>query len=308
MNTTLNSASAAPADGPSLLRISQVLRGILRDNPGVKTFNVERILASIGDGGFEASLVMFSIPAIVSVPRPTGMVALPTGAIACQMAAGCEKIRLPRFIRKKSISRRALAVAIHAMLPVLEAAEKVVRPRWTWVNHTIWRRLIGLFVLVMVLAIAFPLFGFNAFHASSIFVIALGMAEKDGLAVMIGVAVGVLSLAVIASGISLRAARSKIVKWVLKVTARLGLAGVARHLDRLGHKFLAQVLRLRWSTLLMKWDPERRAAEGAKRAARTPGAPTRRAPTQDRSQPGSVLVRRARLSSAAAVSLSSALA
>lgn len=275
---TVHESTASPSDRPSLLRLSDVLRGILTNNPGVQTFSVERILASIGDGGFEASLMLFSIPAIVPIPRPMGMVALPTGAIAAQMMAGREQIKLPRFIRKKSISRRALAVAIHAILPVLEAAEKVVRPRWTWVNHSIWRRLIGLFVLLMVVAIAFPLFGFNAFHAASIFVIALGMAEKDGLAVMLGVVAGALSLAFMAAGLSFRAARSKVIRWVWKLSARLGLVALARYLDRLGHQWIAQLLRLRWSTLVIKWDPERRAAERAGMHARPtgPSAPASR--------------------------------
>lgn len=302
MNTKLDSAGAAAQPGPSLLRISEVLRGILRDNPRTETFTVERIMASIGDEGFEASLVMFSLPAIVPIPRPTGLVALPTGAIACQMVAGRKKIRLPGFIRKKSIPRRALAVAIHAMLPVLETAEKLVRPRWSWVNHSVWRRLIGLFVLVMVLAVAFPLFGFNAFHAGSIFIISLGMAEKDGLAVMIGVAAGVLSLAVIASGISVQAARSKIAKWLLKVTARLGLSALARYLERLGHKVVAGLLRLRWSTAIMKWNPERRAAERAENPARTARKPARP------QAPGSAVFTRARSSAIVPASLSSALA
>jgi hypothetical protein len=264
VNSMLDSATASAPEGPSFMRISEVLRGILSNNPGVKTFTVERIVSSIGVDNFEASLMMFSIPAVAPVPRPGGMVALPVGAIACQMAAGSNQIRLPSFIRKKSFSRRALAVAIHAVLPLLEAAEKLVRPRWSWVNHSIWRRMIGLFVLLLVIAIAFPLFGFNSLHATSIFVISLGMAEKDGLAVMIGVLAGALSLAIVASGLSLRAVGSKLVRWLWRLFGKLGLKVVARYLEWLDHKRLARALRFRWSTLLLGWDPEKRAPSGSR--------------------------------------------
>jgi hypothetical protein len=257
----LNSTTLSTPQGPSLMRVSEVLLGILNDNPDVETFSVERILSSIGDTGFEASLMMFSLPALVPVPRSIGMVALPAGAIACQMVAGCEKIRLPRFIRRKSVTRRALAVAIHAMLPVLAAAEKVVRPRWNWVNHAMLRRLVGLFLLVMVISIAFPLFGFNSFHAASIFVISLGMVERDGLAVMLGVLGGVLSLALLAAGLSWRAVRSKVGRWLWKISGRLGLLGLAKYLAGRGHTLLAKILSIPWSwqNLLLKWDPEKRA-------------------------------------------------
>jgi hypothetical protein len=168
------------AQGSSLPRTSEILRSILSNNPGVQTFSVEGILATIGanPNHLETSLMMFSLPGIVPVAAPSGMVSLPTAAIACQLAAGSGQIKLPRFVRRKAVSRRALAVAIHAALPVLEAAEKIVRPRWSWVSEPGVRRAIGLFVFLLAIGIAFPLFGFTSLHATSIFVMALGMAEK----------------------------------------------------------------------------------------------------------------------------------
>jgi hypothetical protein len=240
------------------MRTSEILRGILTSNPGVRTFSVKRILASIGSDRFDASLMMFALPAIVPMSGPMGLAAMPTGAIAYQMLSGQKQIRLPRFILRKRVTRRALAVAIHAALPVLEAAEKLVQPRWAWVNHAITRRLIGLFVFLLAVAIAFPLFGFSPLHATSIFVIALGMAEQDGVAVMVGVVAGVISLAIIAaSGVSARAVRAKAVRWLRKVGRKVGLSVFANVLETAGYKRLAGVVTFEWSQLLMMWDPER---------------------------------------------------
>jgi hypothetical protein len=265
-----------PAGGLTQPKSSDVLRGILRNNPGVKRFSVKRILASIGRDHIEASLMMFSIPAIVPVPRPRGVVAVPTGAIAYKMVAGHEHITLPGYILKKSVSRRSLAVAIHAILPILEAAEKVLKPRWSWVCHSISRRAIGLLVFLLAVAIASPVFGVNALHAISIFVISLGLAEKDGLAVMIGVVAGILSLAIVASsGVSARALQAKAKKWLRKIARKRGLRVSAHLLDMLGYERLASILSFEWSALLLLWDPEKRAAERAQRAAvqATPESP-----------------------------------
>jgi hypothetical protein len=241
------------------VRTSEVLRGILTKNPGVKTFTVQRILSSIGNERVEASLMMFSIPAIVPVRGPWGIVSMPTGAIACQMVAGRKQIRLPQFVLRKSVSRKALAVALHAILPLLEAAEKVVRPRWSWVGHSSFRRAIGVFIFLLAIAIAYPLFGFNALHATSIFVMALGMAEQDGVAVLLGVAVGVLSLLILAaSGMSARAVRAKAGRWLRKMGQKLGLAVFAKFLGRLGYRRIASILTFHWSDLLLMWNPERR--------------------------------------------------
>lgn len=287
MNISLESTAATePAGSLAPLRTSEVLRGILTKNPGVKTFTVERILSSIGNERVEASLMMFSLPAIVPVPGPWGIVSMPTGAIACQLVAGQKQIRLPRFILKKAISRRALAVALHAILPVLEAAEKVVRPRWSWVGHSSFRRAIGGFVFLLALAIAYPLFGFNALHATSIFVMALGMAEQDGVAVLVGVAVGMLSLLVLAaSGMSVRAVRTKAARWLRKMGQKLGLTVFARHLRRRGYVRIAKLLSLQWSDVLLMWNPE-----GQTRSARVPPATARRSERELNAQPASPLL------------------
>jgi hypothetical protein len=263
---------AANADRAAM-RTSDILRGVLRNNPGVKTFSVERILASIGSDRLEASLVMFSLPGIVPVPRPWGFVALPTGGIAWQLLGGEKQVKLPSFVLKKAVSRRSLAVAIHAVLPVLEAAEKVLRPRWGWVSDVNVRRAIGLFVFLLAIAIAHPLFGFSPLHATSIFVMSLGMAERDGLVVLAGVAVGMLSLAIFAaSGVSARAVRAKAVRWLRRIARRLGFAAFAVFLKRHGYDRLARVMTLTWADWLLVWSPEKQAASRP-----APGPPARQA-------------------------------
>jgi hypothetical protein len=252
-----------------LQRTSDLLRGILTKNPSVKTFTVQRILSSIGFDSVEASLMVLSLPAIVPVPVTGGRTrtALEIGVIGGQMAAGRGRVKLPAFLLKKSISRRALAVAIHAVLPVLERAQKKLRPRWSWVDHANVRRAIGLFILLLALALAQPFFGIQALHAVSIFVMSLGMAEKDGLAVLAGVAVGLLSLALVAaSGISAKAARSKVAAWLRKAVRRIGASGVSALLEKHGYDRLAKVSALQWSDFLLLWNPD---------PARPPSPPNR---------------------------------
>lgn len=292
VNSTHNSPAASGAAEAERLRTrtSAILRGILTNNPGVQSFSVERILASIGADRFEASLMMFSVPGFVPVPGPRGMVAMPTAVIGCQLACGRKEIKLPAFILEKSVSRKALAVAIHAILPILEAAERIVRPRWSWISHAFWRRAIGCLVFLLAVAIAYPLAGFNALHAWSIFAVAFGMAEQDGLAVMIGVVAGVLSLAILAaSGVSVRAVRARIAKLLRKIGRKLGLAALASFLERLGYKVLARICAFDWSELLLLWDPEHRPS-GASVAARRAAGRASALPERGALEPSALLL------------------
>lgn len=250
-------ATQSALENPSPMRASEVLRGILVNNPGVEQFTIRRILRSIDKDRADLRLLLVSLPAIIPVQAPHGAVAVPASALGYQLLSAQKQLKLPRFILKKAVSRRSLAVAIHSVLPMLEAAEKLVRPRWAWVSHHASQRALGLFVLLLALAVGFPLLGLTPLHATSIFVIALGMAEKDGLAVMIGVITGLVSLAVTLSSVtSARAMRSQGLRWLRKVVKKTSLALAADKLQTRGHPLLASALRFQWSQLFLAWNPE----------------------------------------------------
>lgn len=177
-------------------RTSKILRDLLENNPTVQSFTVEKIVDSIGANSFGTSLMFFAIPEVLPIPIPgiSAVVVLPTAVISAQMAAGQKQVKLPKFLLKRSVPRRALAAAIHAILPVLEKAEKMTKRRWEWATQPAARRLLGVFIFILAMAIAFPIPGFNMPQAISIFVISLGLVEEDGLLVAAGVLIGLASL------------------------------------------------------------------------------------------------------------------
>jgi hypothetical protein len=179
-------------------RTSQILRDILTNNPDDTEFTVEQIVNSIGESSFGTSLMFFAIPEVVPIPVPglAAIVVIPTAVISAQLASGQKQIRLPKFILKKTVPRRALAAAIHAILPLLEKAEKVAKPRWKWA-----KRLLGVFIFILALSIAFPIPGFNMPQAISTFIIALGLAEDDGMLIAAGVLGGLVSLAILGGAV-----------------------------------------------------------------------------------------------------------
>lgn len=181
------------------LRTSQVLRNLLEKNPGVENFTVEQIVSSIGNTSFGASLMFFSIPEVIPIPIPaiSALVVLPTAVISTQMVAGKRQIRLPKFLLKRTVPRKAVAVAIKAILPFLEKAEKRMKRRWEWATNPLAQRLLGIFIFLLALSIAFPIPGFNMPQAVAIFIIALGLVEKDGLVVIAGVLIGLAAMAVL---------------------------------------------------------------------------------------------------------------
>ncbi len=189
---------AVKTEAPAV-RTSRILRDLLEKNPD-KSFTVQKIVDSIGGtSAFGTSLLAFSIPEVLPIPIPGlfTVVVIPTGIISAQMIAGNKHLKLPKFLLKRSIPRKALATAIHAILPFLEKTEKYVKPRWQWAVHPASKRFIGAFIFLLALAIALPVPGTNMPLAIAIFIISLGLIEKDGMMITLGILIGVASLALL---------------------------------------------------------------------------------------------------------------
>jgi hypothetical protein len=263
-------------------RASRALREILTRNPKVKHFTVEHILNSLGDKNAGNALLFFSIPGMVPVPDAANLVGAAAGAVAGQMIVGRTEIKLPAALLKRTVPRRSLAVAINVILPVLERAEKAVRPRWSWATHVIAQRLLGFVVFLLALTIAFPFLGFDMLHAAALFIISLGLVEKDGLAIMIGIVAAIASLLLVTGlRFSSRILFTKIVSWLRTAAVRLGLNWLAAALKKLGLKW-ASILELKWTELLLLWDPEApHTRVQAKPIDKVKGAVSRRAEPQE---------------------------
>jgi hypothetical protein len=180
-------------------RTSDVLKALLANNSD-EWFTVEQICAGLGTSSFGVSLLAFSIPEVVPIPVPgiSAIVALPTAVVSAQMMAGQKELRLPKWVLRRKVPRKALAAAIHAVLPALKRLEKGAKPRGgRWVSSALTQRLLGLFIFVLALFIALPIPATNMPPAIAIFVTSLGMVERDGLLICVGVLIGLASMVLI---------------------------------------------------------------------------------------------------------------
>lgn len=254
-------------------RTSDLLRGILDKNPDTKVFTLETIMRAIGEDKTDANLIFLSLPTLNPLPGKPEFCEVSAALVAGQMAVGRPSLTLPPSLLEKEIPRRSLAIALHAALPVIEAAEKLTRPRFSWLSRPFCRRVLGMFLFVLAAAVAFPLIGFDPLQSLSTFVISLGLAEGDGAAILLGVAVGVLSLAMIAaSAFSARTLRSKAAGLLRQLARRLGASALARFCERKGLTWIAKILTFEWTELLLLWNPER-AASAPRPTARTETPP-----------------------------------
>jgi hypothetical protein len=114
---------------------------------------------------------------------------------AAEMLLDRDKPTLPRFLSRRSIPTHQFVKWTKRSLPVLEAIERVSRPRWrTPAKFT--KQAIGLAVLILAVCGLFPLPLVNILPSVTIALIAIGYLQDDGLLLCVALAIALFSLSV----------------------------------------------------------------------------------------------------------------
>jgi len=156
---------------------------------------------ALGDRGFGVLLFIFALPNLVpvNIPLLSAVLGLPLVLLAAQLSYGRHKPWFPDWLEQQSFPRLGLAAVVGKALPSLERVERLLRPRLTVLLSWTGERLVGIAILILALVLTLPIPFANALPACAIAIFALAILEKDGLAVLVGLAVGAFSLVVAAT-------------------------------------------------------------------------------------------------------------
>lgn len=159
------------------------------------------LMQALHERGFGLLMLVLVLPNCVPVPVPPGVstiFSLPLLYLSVQMLAGLDSPRLPSWLRNKKINRRTLAKIVQAANPKLRKIEILLRPRLSFASTRTGEKILGFFWLLFAISIAIPLPMTNFIPGIGILVSALGLLSKDGLVVLLGIAIGIGGLCVTA--------------------------------------------------------------------------------------------------------------
>lgn len=178
---------------------SEVLRA-LADDDSRERIAIGDLLAALGDRAIGALMFVFSVPNVLPTPPGTSTIlGPPLIFLAAQLALG-RKPWLPGFITRRSLARTDFQAVINRIAPWLERAEKLLRPRATFLAAPPMEYVVGVLCLVLAVVLALPIPLGNILPALGIALLSLGILERDGYWVAVGLAVGVGAL-VFVSGV-----------------------------------------------------------------------------------------------------------
>lgn len=170
---------------------SELLRSILTELEA-ETISVDAISKKLGRRFFGGLFVLLA--GVGLIPGLSFFAGLAMIVPACQLMLGFPAPILPGFVRRREVRVSQLEQVIDKLVPWIERVERFVRPRWSFL--TIWPvpNLTGLIIFALACVIMLPLPFSNLPPAIALIFLALGLLEKDGVVIAVGLAVSAMAL------------------------------------------------------------------------------------------------------------------
>lgn len=179
-----DAAATRPKGAPP--RLSEILTGLAEDTTRDR-ISVADMLETMRARAFGALLLIFAFPNILPTPPGTaGILGLPLIFLSAQMMLGLQPW-LPGVIARRSMARTTFQGLVTRINPWLVKAERLLRARLKVLAWPVAQRVLGALCLVVSIALALPVPFANMAPAVALCLIGLGVLERDGVWILVGV-------------------------------------------------------------------------------------------------------------------------
>lgn len=192
----MSSTDLAVLDRQGSVPLSVLLFRLANDTSRER-ISVGDLLTMLGDRAIGALMFFFAAPNILPVPPGVStLLGAPLLFLSAQLMLGMRPW-LPGIVTRRSISRDDLAALVRRIVPWLAKAEKLLRPRVPVLARPPVEYFVGLVCLVLAAILMLPIPLGNTLPALAISLLALGVLERDGAWITIGLFASVVAGAVV---------------------------------------------------------------------------------------------------------------
>ncbi|WP_245515406.1 exopolysaccharide biosynthesis protein [Rhizobium deserti] len=155
-------------------------------------------LELMGRSGFGFVMLLLALPALIPIPGPFGMIfGSALAIVSLQFAVGLESLWLPSLLADRRISAKAFDALERYASPLVRRIERFVRPgRMKAYAGPRMPYLLALPIFCLAVAVALPIPFGNLAPVAALCAIAVGLIERDGLVVLLGLGMTLIALAI----------------------------------------------------------------------------------------------------------------
>jgi hypothetical protein len=186
-------SAAAPADRP----LSEILDGFTRTH--AQGVSLGELTEALGGRALASLLLVFGLACTLPLPPgATTVFGLPLLLLSPQLLVRGDAPWTPRGLRRRRISGDQVRSVFGRLVPWLRRMEAVSRPRLGFMLGGAGQRIIGLICTVLAVVLILPIPMGNMLPAAAVSFFSLALIQRDGLIALLGYAVAVASLSILA--------------------------------------------------------------------------------------------------------------
>ena len=159
--------------------------------------SLQQLFRLHGRAGPGALLVVLSVPCLLPVPGAGVFMSMGMAMVAWMIWRYYPRLVMPRKVGRFTLSPAMARRALNTLAWLYEQASRVMRARMRWWMQPVHRIWLAPFVALMAMIIFLPIPFGNVVPAAALLLIGLGIVFEDGLAVVIGLVLGVALIALL---------------------------------------------------------------------------------------------------------------
>ncbi|WP_434140809.1 exopolysaccharide biosynthesis protein (plasmid) [Pseudomonas luteola] len=187
--------------------LEDVIDGVIelgKEKDKVSVGDIKREIGQRSYGPFLFVPSIIEISPVGGVPGASTFFALIVAVFALQMLFGRNHFWMPQFLAKRSIKSQKIESGLNKVRKVIRGLDKVIRPRLGWATQKTFVRLIAAICLILTTSV--PPLEFIPFASlapfSAICLFGLGLTAKDGVVVLLGMAVSLIAFYLAITGVA----------------------------------------------------------------------------------------------------------
>ena len=174
------------------MKVSEILQQFINSHQESE-ISIRSMTHYFGERAFGFLLLIFALICVVPLPIPGihMLLSIPLFYLSIQQAIGRHEVWFPQKIMDYKIPNKAFHEMVGKTLPWIKRIEKISRPRLEFLTRGGFFCFVGMLVFYITAFLSIPLPLTNLVPGIAIMIIALGILNRDGIAIIIGSAVGI---------------------------------------------------------------------------------------------------------------------
>ncbi|QQR69826.1 MAG: exopolysaccharide biosynthesis protein [Alphaproteobacteria bacterium] len=175
--------------------VFDTLRMIAHDSPDER-ISVEAFSKGLGRRGYGILMVTLNLPNLIPLPLPllSFIFGLPLALVALQLLLGRENPWIPPFLLRRGIRKQEILYVCDQAEARYGRFHRWIHPRLPALTRRWGVRVIGFAICLLASMMVLPIPFGNLVLAIPIAILSLGLIERDGLFVILGLVLGVAGL------------------------------------------------------------------------------------------------------------------